>query len=233
MNLKFICHEGFELAEEICHRVQGYLPNLIHDIEVIRTDAFKGTFQEWSIPPMIERTVEPDWENDIVFVVTDGELYFADLELSGVAYILDPLILKSDETTRPSSGRPKVGVHYVPNNMPNELRGDVGYWAKLGVEKCLWYLRVPPQHDESCFFLPKEGRITVEDRRKDYCPKCQKFMLQLEAPLDFDKLTARAEEIYELRPKPRRRWKGILRRFLRQGQGSGVDRANQEGAGRS
>jgi len=37
MNLKFICPEGFELAEEICYRVQGYLPNLIHDIEVIRT----------------------------------------------------------------------------------------------------------------------------------------------------------------------------------------------------
>jgi len=37
MNLKFICSEGFKIAEEICGRVQGYLPNLIHDIEIIRT----------------------------------------------------------------------------------------------------------------------------------------------------------------------------------------------------
>lgn len=137
-------------------------------------------------------------------------MYFADLELPGTAHILDPLILKSDGTTRPSSERPKLGVHYVLNNIPNELRGDVEYWAKLGVERILWYLGVPPQHDENCFFLPKEGRITVEDRRKDYCSKCQEFMLQLEAPLDFAKLTARVEEIYELKPKPRQRRKGIL-----------------------
>jgi hypothetical protein len=60
MNLKFICSEGFKIAEGICHRVQEYLPNLVHEIEIIRTDVFKGTFQTWSIPPMIERTVEPE-----------------------------------------------------------------------------------------------------------------------------------------------------------------------------
>lgn len=217
MNLKFICHEGFKLAEEICRRVQGYLPNLVRNIEIIRTDAFTGTLYTWEVLPLVERTVEPDWEDDIILVVSDGELYLADVEIPGTAHILDPLILKSDGTTRPSSGRPKVGVHFLPINMVEELRGDVGYWAKLGVEKCLWCLRVPPQHDESCFFLPKEGRITVEDRRKDYCPKCREFMLQLEPPLDFDELTARAEEIYELKPKPRRRWTGILRRLLHQG----------------
>jgi hypothetical protein len=37
MKLSFICQEGFKLAEEICHRIQGYLPNLVHDIEIIRT----------------------------------------------------------------------------------------------------------------------------------------------------------------------------------------------------
>ena len=56
----------------------------------------------------------------------------------------------------------------------------------------------------------------MEDRHKDFCPKCQKFMLRLEAPLDFAKLSSRVAEIYEFRPTPRRRWEGILQR-LRQG----------------
>jgi len=42
MNLKFVCSEKFELADKICNRMQGYLPNLISKIEVVRNDAFRG-----------------------------------------------------------------------------------------------------------------------------------------------------------------------------------------------
>jgi hypothetical protein len=210
MNLKFICHEGFEIAAEICQRIQEYLPNLIHETEVIRTDVFTGTLYTWEVLPAVERTTDPDWENDIVLVESDGELYLADLEVPGPTHVLDPLILKEDGTTRPTSGRPKLGVHYVPINMPQELRGNGEYWAKLGLEGILWYLGVPKQHDENCFFHPKEyGKATVEDHQKDFCPKCQKFMLQLKAPLDFDRLYTRVEEIYELKLKSKRRRKWI------------------------
>ena len=219
MNLKFICHEGFEIADKVCDRIQEYLPNLVHGIEIIRTDAFTGTLYTWEVLPSVERTTDPDWENDIVLVESDGELYLADLEVPGPTHVLDPLILKEDGTTRPTSGRPKLGVHYVPINMPQELRGNGEYWAKLGLEGILWYLGVPKQHDENCFFLPKEGRVTVEDRQKDFCPKCRKFMLQLESPLNFDDLSARAREIYEFNSKPRRRGERIFERLLRQGRG--------------
>ena len=232
MNLKFICQEDFEIADEVCARIQGYLPNLIHDIEVIRANAFSGIFYTWEILPKIERTIEPDWENDIVLVVIQGELHFADLELyDEVASTLDYFILKQDGTTRLFSNRPKIGGHFLPNNMSKELRKDIEYWTKLGAEEILHYFGVPEQHDENCFFHSKEyGKATLEDSKKDYCPKCRKFMLQLAAPLDFAKLSARVEEIYKLKPKPKRMWKGILRGLLR--QGGGFDKGNREGAGR-
>jgi len=49
--------------------IQRYLPNLIYNMKIIRTDAFRGTFETWSILPMIERMVEPDWDKDIVLIV--------------------------------------------------------------------------------------------------------------------------------------------------------------------
>ncbi|MCK4389652.1 MAG: hypothetical protein KAV83_05380 [Desulfobacterales bacterium] len=36
-------------------------------------------------------------------------------------------------------------------------------------------------------------------------------MRRLEDPLDFGKLFAKMEEIYELKPRPRRWWKEILK----------------------
>lgn len=218
MKLKFICHEGFKLAEEICDRIQGYLPNLVHEIEIIRTDVFTGILYTWEVLPRIERTVEPDWENDIIFTVIQGELYFADLKLFEAAYTLDQFTMGEDGTIRPFSERPRLGGQFLPKNMPEGLRGDAEYWAKVGVEEFLHYFGVPEQHDEDCFFHPKDygEKLTMEDHRKAYCPKCREFMLQLEAPLNFNQLSARVEEIYGLRPKPKRRWEGILRGLLRQ-----------------
>ena len=51
MYLKFICSEEFDSAEEIGAKIQEYLPNLIHDREIIRTEAFRGIFDTRSIPP--------------------------------------------------------------------------------------------------------------------------------------------------------------------------------------
>jgi len=47
MNLKSIFQEDFKIADEVCARIQGYLLNLIHNIEVIRTDAFNRIFYRW------------------------------------------------------------------------------------------------------------------------------------------------------------------------------------------
>ena len=95
---------------------------------------------------------------------------------------------------------------------------DVQYWAKVGVEEILHYFGIPEQHDENCFFHAKEfGKATVEDCWKDYCPKCREFMQQLKYPLDFEKLFMKVEEIYEIKPKHRRRrgWKESLIHRLR------------------
>jgi len=62
MNLKFICHEEFKFAEEICIKIKGYLPNLIHKAEITRTDDFIGIFQTWDILPKIERIAKPNWD---------------------------------------------------------------------------------------------------------------------------------------------------------------------------
>lgn len=95
MNLKFICSEGFEIAGEICNGMQGYLPNLIGNIEIVSSDTFKGIFYMQEILYMIERAVKPDWEREIVLVVIYGSLYFADLEMfEPVAMTLDYRPLK-------------------------------------------------------------------------------------------------------------------------------------------
>ena len=220
MNLKFICHEGFEIANEVCDRIQGYLPNLVHDVGVIRTEAFNGVFSTWEILPKIERVAKPDWEHDIVLVVIQGSVYFTDIELyDEVASTLDYLIQRGDRI-EPFSERPKIGGQYLPGNMSKELKGAVEYWAKLGVEEILHYFGIPEQHDENCFFHPKEyGKATVEDGKKDYCPKCRKFMLHLESPRNFDDLSAQARETYEFNPKPTRRGERIFERLLRQRSG--------------
>ncbi len=201
MNIKFICHEEFKFAEEICIKIKGYLPNLIHKAEITRTDDFIGIFQTWDILPKIERIAKPNWDNDIVMVVIQGSLYFADLEHNEAASTLDYLVLKG-KTIRPFSERPMIGVQFLPANMSEELREDIEYWAKTGVEEILHYFGIPEKHDENCFFHSKEyGKTTMDDGRKDYCQRCRYFMLQLKAPLYFDKLLARVEDIYELRSK--------------------------------
>jgi len=217
MKLKFICAEGFDSAGEICNRMQGYLPNLIGNIEIVRSKAFQGIFETWHILAMIERMVKPDWDNEIVLVVIYGSLYFGEVEMyDAVACTLDYLPSRDDAYIRGLSERPKLGGQLLPNNMSEEPRGDVEYWAKLGVEEILHYFGIPKQHDENCFFHAKEfGKGTVEDCWKDYCPKCREFMRQLEDPLDFGKLFVGVEEIYELKPKPGRRWKEILGGHLR------------------
>jgi len=219
MNLKFVCSEEFEIAGEICNRMQGYLPNLISKIEIIRSDAFEGIFDIQSILPMIERLVAPDWESDIVIVVIYGSLYLADIELfEAVGQTLDYMPLTEDDTAKQLSKMPKIGAQLLPNNMSEEPRGDVQYWAKVGVEEILHYFGIPEQHDENCFFHPKEfGKAAVEDCWKDYCPKCREFMQQLKYPLDFEKLFMKVEEIYEIKPKHRRRrdWKESLIHRLR------------------
>ena len=212
MYLKFICSEEFDSAEEIGTTIQEYLPNLIHDREIIRTEAFRGIFDTRSILPMIEGMAEPDWDKDIVVVVIYGSLYFADIELfEAVGRTLDYLPLKRDGRAQPFSEMPKLGAQLLPNNMSEEPRGDVGYWAKLGVEEILHYFIIPEQHDENCFFHPKEcGKATVEDCWKDYCPKCREFMRQIKDPVDFGVLFAKMQEIYEIQAK-RRGWKEVLR----------------------
>ena len=206
MNLKFICSEDFGIAGEICLKVQGYLPNLISKIEIIGSDAFKGIFETWEIVPMVERIAEPDWQGDIILVVIWGSLYFADIELSeAVGCTLDYLTLKGDGTTKPFSKMPKLGAQFLPRNMSEEPRRDVEYWAKLGVEEILHYFGIPEQHDENCFFHAKEfGKATVEDCRRDYCPKCREFMAHLKKPLDFGKLFEKMEGIYGRRKEERR-----------------------------
>ena len=115
-----------------------------------------------------------------------------------------------------------MGGLFLPQNTFKELRGDKDYWVKTGVEEILHCFGAPEQHDEDCFFHSKawgqpcaqkglQGQDTVEDGRKDFCPKCRQLMLQLEDPLDFDHISARVEDIYRLKPKP---GAGPLRRFF-------------------
>jgi hypothetical protein len=114
----------------------------------------------------------------------------------------------------PPSESPRLGGLFLPQNTFEELRGDKDYWVKTGVEEILHCFGVPEQHDEDCFFskawgqprgigtieaelvnrggIPR-GQDTVEDGRKDFCPKCRQLMLQMEDPLDFDEISARAD----------------------------------------
>ena len=140
MKLKFICSEDFEAAEEICNRVQEYLPNLVNSIEINSSNVFKGIFETWEVLPMIDEIIKPDWERDIVIVVIYGSLYLADLELFElVGCTLDYFLLNRDGTTKLYSKIPKLGAQLLPNNMSEEPRGDADYWAKLGVEEILQY----------------------------------------------------------------------------------------------
>ncbi len=215
MNLKFVCSEKFELADKICNRMQGYLPNLISKIEVVRNDAFKGIFDFQYILPMVESAVRPDWEREIVVVVIEGSLYFADLELfEPVAMTLDYLPLGKAWGKSFLSKQPKLGALLLPNNMSEELRGSVEYLAKLGVEEIFHYFGIPEQHDENCFFHAKEfGKATLEDCWKDYCTKCQEFMQQLKYPIDFGNLFVKIEEIYGIKAESRG-WKSVLKAYF-------------------
>jgi len=85
MNSEFVCSEKLAPAEEIAKGIRYYLPNLIQDIEMVRTEAFVGTFQVWDVHSRIERIGKPNWQGDIVLVLIYGSLYFADLELFDVA----------------------------------------------------------------------------------------------------------------------------------------------------
>lgn len=211
MNLKFACSGQFESAEEIAKGIQGYLPNLIQNVDIVRTEAFVGIFQVWDARSKVVRIIKPDWERDVVFVVIQGSLYFADLGLSDLAGSTLNL-LQLGGTATPPSERPRIGGLFLPQNTFKELRGDEDYWVKTGVEEILHCFGVPKQHDEDCFFHPKAwGQDTVEDGRKDFCSKCRQLMLRLEDPLDFDEISARVEDIYRLEPKP---GAGPLRRFF-------------------
>ena len=213
MKLKFICSEDFEAAGVICNRIREYLPNLVDSIEINSNNAFKGIFETWEVLPMIDEIIKPDWERDIVIVVIYGTLYLADLELFElVGCTLDYFLLNRDGTTKLYSKVPKIGAQLLPNNMSKEPRADAKYWAKLGVEEILHYFSIPEEHDESCFFHAKAfGKGTVEDCRRDYCPKCREFLRQLKDPLDFDKLLARVEKTYKVNTKPIHSWKENLR----------------------
>jgi len=201
MNLIFICSKDFGMAEEICLKVQCYLPNLIAKTEIIRCETFERifSFQYSEIVPLIERVADPDWQSDVVMVVIQGSLYFDDIDLSAaVGSTMDYLTLQKDGTTRPFSKMPKLGAQFLPRNMSDEPSQDVEYWARLGVQMILQYFCIPKKHDENCFFHAKEyGKATVEDCHLDYCPKCREFMLQVKDPIDFAGLFAKMNEIYQ------------------------------------
>jgi len=81
MNLKFVCSENFEIAAEICHRIQGYLPDLVHDVEVIRTEAFNGVFSTWEVLPKIFTICSS--VNRLFFIRLLSSLYADSLLLTG------------------------------------------------------------------------------------------------------------------------------------------------------
>lgn len=106
MNLKFACSDQFESAEEIAKGIQGYLPKLIQNVDIVRTEALVGIFQVWDARSRIERVIQPDWERDVVFVVIRGSLYFADLELFDLAGSTLNLLQLGGIATPPSSPSP-------------------------------------------------------------------------------------------------------------------------------
>jgi len=62
MNLKFACSDQFESAEEIAKGIQAYLPKLIQNVEIVRTEAFVGIFEVWDARSKVERIIEPNWK---------------------------------------------------------------------------------------------------------------------------------------------------------------------------
>jgi hypothetical protein len=147
VNLKFACSDQFESAEEIAKGIQGYLPNLIQNVEILRTEAFVGIFQVWDARSKIERIIKPHWKRDVVFVVIQGSLYFTDLELFDVASSTLNLLQLGCIPTPPSE-RLRIGGLFLPQNMFKELRGDKDYWVKTGVEEILHCFGVPEQQVE-------------------------------------------------------------------------------------
>jgi len=201
MNLKFVCLERFEIAPAICSNIQLYVPNLIYNIEIIRSQEFRGHFDLLDILPKIERIIKPEWDKDIVVVVINGSLYLADLEMfDAVGLTLDFLSSPSSSPHNAkvvASKKLKLGAQLLPNNMSGEPRRDVGYWAKLAVEEILHYFSIPEQHDVNCFYHSMAfGEATVEDCWKNYCPKCLEFMRHLRDPIDFAESLEKMEEIY-------------------------------------
>lgn len=109
-------------------------------------DAFRGAFDALDVLPRVEAVARPDWGADIVLVVVEDPVYFADLELYEAASALDYLVWRDGRTT-PYPARPKIGARYLPHNMPPELRADAEFWAKVGAEEILHYFGVPEHHD--------------------------------------------------------------------------------------
>ena len=64
MNLKFACSDQFEWAEEIARGIQGYLPNLIQNVDIVRTEAFVGISEVRDARSKVERIIKPDWERN-------------------------------------------------------------------------------------------------------------------------------------------------------------------------
>jgi len=81
MNLKFVCSDDFEIAAEIGRRVQGHLPNLVHDVQVINTAAFNGVFSTWEVLPKIFTICSS--VNRLFFIRLLSSLYADSLLLTG------------------------------------------------------------------------------------------------------------------------------------------------------
>jgi len=149
MRLKFVCPSDFEQAHIICAQIRKNLPNLLDDVQIIRTNAQPLSMITWEMLPYVEKIAQPNWEQDIVLAVITARVSLADMEVSASGGSFD-LLAHRDSRDKLYSSHPKIGGYYLPRNMPAIAATDIGYWVKVGMGELLHYFGIPEEHDGEC-----------------------------------------------------------------------------------
>lgn len=89
MDLIFVSTPHFSLGEEISNKIRSYFPNLIDDIEIIKSKSTPSYHLVNNLNKELEREIEPDWENEIVLKEVLGPVYWADMRLNNHACTMD------------------------------------------------------------------------------------------------------------------------------------------------
>lgn len=196
MILKLISPKEVHTAGQIASRIQIYFVKLVESTEIIFTDRFDSVLEAKVVKEKIKQIAKPNWKRDIIINLIPGQVNYEEIELEVHAYPLDFYTRGTLPALAKIRGLPKGGHIILGNFIQEELKEDVDYLAKLGIEQSHKMLGVLP-HNKNCFtFFSKSGIMLEEDTRKDFCPQCKEFMTELSGPLNYREIANLKTGIY-------------------------------------